>query len=76
LESTVELRPLTTDELSRRAVGICKIAEMDLSKHADLVQKSRVMWAKAEDENSSYFHGIIRANTRNCRLHDLSIEGS
>ncbi|KAJ0445231.1 putative RNA-directed DNA polymerase [Helianthus annuus] len=75
LEVIAESRPLSNEELEERVECKSFIVEADRIKLMDLKQKSRVRWAKDGDENTSYFHGVVNANTSNNRINGLHIDG-
>ncbi|XP_021986439.1 uncharacterized protein LOC110882821 [Helianthus annuus] len=75
IEKMAEVRALSENELSERAVCRNFIAEFDRLKQLDLRQKSRSKWALEGDENSSFFHQIINSNISSNRINGLRIGG-
>ncbi|KAM0001698.1 putative RNA-directed DNA polymerase [Helianthus debilis subsp. tardiflorus] len=75
LELLAETRSLSMSEIEARTECKRNIMEMDKLKLMDIKQKSRVRWATDGDENSSYFHGVVNANTSSNRIHGLWLNG-
>lgn len=44
-------------------------------KLKDMKQKARVKWASFEDDNTAFFHGIIKAKKLKNKLHGLDVNG-
>ncbi|XP_076925123.1 uncharacterized protein LOC143587835 [Bidens hawaiensis] len=75
LEELAESRPLTEYELDIRAGCMRMVTEFEKTSQKDIQQKSRVRWAIDGDENSCYFHGVLRMNLSSNRLHGLYKNG-
>ncbi|XP_076916421.1 uncharacterized protein LOC143576132 [Bidens hawaiensis] len=71
LESDAKSRQLTGGEMEEKAECLMFVQEVESQKMKDLQQKAKVRWAVHGDENSSYFHGLLKANLTNNRLHGL-----
>ncbi|KAJ9564749.1 hypothetical protein OSB04_000715 [Centaurea solstitialis] len=52
-----------------------KIKELETLEHEDLRQKSKVRWVLEGDENSRFFHGIIKGRKRQNHMHGLLANG-
>ncbi|KAI3683245.1 hypothetical protein L1987_83746 [Smallanthus sonchifolius] len=76
LEKLADTRSLSHHELDFRAECKKFVLECDLTRQRDIQQKSRVRWALEGDENSSFFHGIMNANTSNNRINGILVDGS
>ncbi|KAK9080577.1 hypothetical protein SSX86_000335 [Deinandra increscens subsp. villosa] len=76
LELKAEVLGLTPSELSLRQECIKKAKEINANKTQDLTQKSRIKWTTDGDENSSYFHGIIRNRTTKNRINGILHNGN
>lgn len=76
LEVSADSRVLDASELESRAESKKIIFEEERLKAIDAKQKSRVKWAVDGDENSKYFHHIIRMNSASNRIHGISVDGS
>nr|XP_043619869.1 uncharacterized protein LOC122591684 [Erigeron canadensis] len=75
LETRAESRPLSEEELRERLEAKRVLSDEDRLKSLDAKQKSRVRWAVDGDENTKYFHGVIKANTSNNRINGLEFDG-
>ncbi|KAF5791018.1 putative RNA-directed DNA polymerase [Helianthus annuus] len=75
IERAAEVRDLTDVETHSRTEGRRFILEYDRTKLLDIQQKARVKWALEGDENSSFFHGIINANTANNKINGIVVDG-
>ncbi|KAJ9548459.1 hypothetical protein OSB04_021002 [Centaurea solstitialis] len=52
-----------------------KMFEAEKKELLDLKQKARLKWAHSGDENSKYFHRVIKQNHRRNFIHGFSING-
>ncbi|KAK9077285.1 hypothetical protein SSX86_005622 [Deinandra increscens subsp. villosa] len=76
LELKAEVIGLTPSELTLRQEYIKKAKEMNAKKSQDLAQKSRIKWLTDGDENSSYFHGLIRNRRAKNRINGILHSGN
>ena len=55
----------------------CKkgIAELEVFQAKDLLQKSRVNWAKHGDDNTAYFHSVINGRKASNTIQGLMVNG-
>nr|GEZ00802.1 hypothetical protein [Tanacetum cinerariifolium] len=67
------LRILRLDD-KFRANTVKELLKIDHRKAKDIRQKSRSRWALEDDENSSFFHGIINSNENRSRINGLNIQ--
>ena len=54
---------------------INEIQQIDSAKLKDIAQKSRCKWDLEGDENSSFFHGLLKQNQHHNRIKGLNIDG-
>nr|KAJ0208641.1 hypothetical protein LSAT_V11C400220710 [Lactuca sativa] len=52
-----------------------KLLDLEHKKNLDLKQNVRIHWVVEGEENSRFFHGIIKSNISNNRIHGLSVNG-
>lgn len=74
LEEVAESRSLSSAEVEKRAEYKERVLEFDRLNLLDIQQKARVRWAIEGDENSSFFHGVMNANTANSRINGLMVD--
>lgn len=74
LEKAAELRPLSQQERTLWKEDKVKILELEKIANLDIRQKAKAKWICDGDENTKYFHGIIKSKCRRNRLHGLMID--
>lgn len=52
-----------------------KIIELEKFAKLDLQQKAKIKWLRDGDENTHYFHGMLKNKCRKSRIHGLTIHG-
>ncbi|KAI3501185.1 hypothetical protein L1887_29047 [Cichorium endivia] len=52
-----------------------KIIELEKFAKLDLQQKAKIKWLRDGDENTRYFHGVLKNKCRKSRIHGLTIDG-
>ncbi|XP_023759467.1 uncharacterized protein LOC111907886 [Lactuca sativa] len=70
LESIVEFRALTEDELLERRKCKTKISELEKFAKLDMQQKAKVKWLTDGDENTAFFHGSVKSKNQKNRIHE------
>ncbi|KAJ0495115.1 putative RNA-directed DNA polymerase [Helianthus annuus] len=75
LDEVMESRDLEEDDLWIYSECKSKLLELEEGKLKDLKQISRVKWSSFGDENSAYFHGMIKNKEARSKLHGLVING-
>lgn len=63
------------EKIRRRAEISLQLSELESQKLLDLKQKAKSKWVLEGDENSRFFHGLIKNNIRRSRIHGLNIDG-
>ncbi|GJV75115.1 calcium/proton exchanger [Tanacetum coccineum] len=76
LETIVETRNLTTNEIGSRLSFLKQIEDLNHIKGLDLLQKSCIKCAVEGDENTSFFHGMINCKFGKSRINCINIQGS
>ncbi|XP_076886582.1 uncharacterized protein LOC143536489 [Bidens hawaiensis] len=76
IDGIMENRDLLEEELWIHAECKVGLSELSDSKSKDLKQMSRVKWASYGDDNSSFFHGIIKSKEAKNRIHGMVINGA
>ncbi|XP_021985124.1 uncharacterized protein LOC110881054 [Helianthus annuus] len=71
LDDIMEERPLVEEEEWTRSECLKDLENMELKITKDLHKKSRSKWASHGDENSSYFHRIIKHRATSNKIHGL-----
>ncbi|KAJ0918826.1 putative RNA-directed DNA polymerase [Helianthus annuus] len=75
LELIAEERELSPTEQELRTEYKQFIWEQDRLKDLDTRQKSRARWALEGDENSRFFHVVVKSNTNTNRINGVLVEG-
>ncbi|XP_035834024.1 uncharacterized protein LOC118482594 [Helianthus annuus] len=75
LDTLVETRALSNEELSTWHESKRKIKEWENTAAMDLQQKSRIRWIGLGDENTSYFHAIVNSHIARNKISGLWIGG-
>ncbi|KAK9065430.1 hypothetical protein SSX86_016813 [Deinandra increscens subsp. villosa] len=75
LDLKAESIGLTPAEIQLKCDALKKIKELNLTKNEELKQKARIQWTIDGDENSKYFHGLIRCRTTKNRILGFRSEG-
>jgi hypothetical protein len=71
-----EDRPLTDEEIVKRALLKAHLEKVVLMQEVSRRQKSRTTWLKEGDQNMSFFHCLANSHRRNNFISSLSIDGS
>nr|GEX03168.1 RNA-directed DNA polymerase, eukaryota [Tanacetum cinerariifolium] len=64
---------VSEDNLSRRRDAIRVLNDVDKLDSIDIAQKARVRWALEGDENTSFFHGVVKKGGDNLLLKVFSL---
>lgn len=75
LDSIMEYRDLSEEEQWIHSESKAGLLELNEFKHKDMRQKCKVKWASFGDENSSYFHGLIKNKEIKNKMHGMVING-
>ncbi|XP_076911877.1 uncharacterized protein LOC143569988 [Bidens hawaiensis] len=73
IDRTGETRSLSPNEIDVRLAAKKDLLEFDRLKSLDAKQKSRTRWAFDGDENSKFFHNVMRINTASNRIHGVKV---
>uniref|UniRef100_A0A2N9I916 Reverse transcriptase domain-containing protein n=1 Tax=Fagus sylvatica TaxID=28930 RepID=A0A2N9I916_FAGSY len=76
LDEVEESRPLTNEERGQRENLIVGLEKVILMDEISWRQKSRVLWLKEGDKNSSFFHRIANSNRNTNTISQLIINGT
>ncbi|KAJ0469381.1 putative RNA-directed DNA polymerase [Helianthus annuus] len=71
LDIKAETMTLSDVEVKEREVRLKTINEIDDCRMEDLKQRAKLKWVVDGDENSSFFHGIIKGHQKNNRINGL-----
>nr|GEV67541.1 cytochrome P450 [Tanacetum cinerariifolium] len=75
LDLLAELGPPSAARIAAKTDAVRDLTSFVYIKLNDLKQKSRYKWASKEDENTSFFHGIINGRRIRSRINGISILG-
>ncbi|MFS7973280.1 putative RNA-directed DNA polymerase [Helianthus anomalus] len=73
LERKAAVDNLSSEEKQLRVNIRLSIRNIEIAKAKDLQQKARLNWIKLGDENSSFFHGIVKVNMARSRINGLKV---
>nr|GEX21935.1 RNA-directed DNA polymerase, eukaryota [Tanacetum cinerariifolium] len=62
-------------EINKRAEIINKLQEIDNSQSMEIAQKAKIKWAMEGDENSSFFHGMLKMKRNMLNVRGVMIDG-
>ncbi|KAJ0545818.1 hypothetical protein HanIR_Chr08g0353981 [Helianthus annuus] len=71
LDIKAESMSLSEEECSNRELWAKTLAEIEDNNLEDLKQRAKVKWITDGDENSSFFHGIIKGHQKHNRINGL-----
>ncbi|KAK9056786.1 hypothetical protein SSX86_024149 [Deinandra increscens subsp. villosa] len=75
VESIAEQRPLTLIEKENRIIWKKELLELEFRMNKDVQQKAKIKWAIEGDENTKFFHGMVKARMEKNRISGLIREG-
>jgi len=76
LELQAENRILSESERANWREAKTKILELEKIEKMDVIQKAKVKWVKDGDENTKYFHSMLKNKNRKTRICGLNINGA
>lgn len=62
LDLEAESRPLSVSEIDSKRGAMTQIRLLEQAKKLDLKQKANIKWICDGDENTRFFHGMLRTN--------------
>ncbi|KAM0025678.1 putative RNA-directed DNA polymerase [Helianthus debilis subsp. tardiflorus] len=71
LDMKAETTVLSEEEVQSREIWVNKMVELEENNLEDLKQRAKVKWLTEGDENSSFFHGIIKSHKKRNRINGL-----
>ncbi|GKD86312.1 putative RNA-directed DNA polymerase, partial [Tanacetum coccineum] len=75
IDIKAESQPFSSDEVSSRISLVKSLATIEHVRLKDLKQKAKIRWAMDGDENSRFFHRMIKNRSNKSRLYGLNIHG-
>lgn len=75
LDILAESRILSSLERNSRRDAIVKLRELEQMSKLYLQQKAKIKWICDGDENSRFFHGMLKNKHRKERIHGITISG-
>ncbi|XP_022003559.1 uncharacterized protein LOC110901012 [Helianthus annuus] len=72
LDMKAESSSLSEEEIQNRESWLKTVAELEENNLEDLKQRAKVKWLIEGDENSSFFHGMIKSHQKNNRINGLN----
>ncbi|KAK1425291.1 hypothetical protein QVD17_20642 [Tagetes erecta] len=75
LEIILETRELLAEEQWTYEECKAGLRELEDHKNKDVRQRSRAKWASYGDDNSAYFHRVIKNKNARNRIHDIKMNG-
>ena len=64
IDSKVDQGCATNEDFKNRIDSLKILGELDRLESKDLAQKAKVKWALEGDENTSFFHGMLKKKRR------------
>ncbi|XP_021980064.1 uncharacterized protein LOC110876195 [Helianthus annuus] len=75
LDLKAESASLSLEEAENRELWAKTLNELEENKLEDLKQRAKVKWLMEGDENSSFFHGVIKGHQKHNRINGLNFNG-
>nr|GEZ80919.1 RNA-directed DNA polymerase, eukaryota [Tanacetum cinerariifolium] len=63
------------EDLTKRADLFRDLKDIDHKDSIDLAQKAKIKWAVEGDENSKFFHGIVKKKRRHLAIKGILVDG-
>ncbi|XP_071728449.1 uncharacterized protein [Rutidosis leptorrhynchoides] len=75
IDEAIELGSASPECISNRGELMNELLEINRMEDMDLAQKSRVKWGLDGDENSGYFHALLKQRRRSDNIQGILING-
>lgn len=76
IESRAECGLVSGEEILERRNGLIRLRDLEHFRLLDLKQKAKINWLVDGDENSKFFHGVLKNNYKKNSISGLSINGT
>ncbi|GKC17607.1 RNA-directed DNA polymerase, eukaryota, partial [Tanacetum coccineum] len=76
IDAKVDQGMATNDDLNSRIASMKLLSDIDRKDASDIAQKVKVKWALEGDENTSFFHSMLKKNRRQCAIKGILHNGS
>ncbi|GJX76532.1 RNA-directed DNA polymerase, eukaryota [Tanacetum coccineum] len=64
IDVKVDQGSATTEDINARVSSMKVLSDIDKKEASDLAQKAKIKWAIEGDENTSFFHGVLKKKRR------------
>ena len=61
--------------MAERRQLLQKVVDLDRLAIMDIMQKAKIKWAIEGDENSKFYHGILKRKRKNLAMKGVNVEG-
>ncbi|GJY46340.1 putative RNA-directed DNA polymerase, eukaryota, reverse transcriptase zinc-binding domain protein [Tanacetum coccineum] len=76
IDAKVDHGVATSDDLNCRIASMKLLSDIDRKEASDIAQKSKVKWALEGDENTSFFHSMLKKKRRQCAIKGILHNGT
>ncbi|GJU41066.1 putative RNA-directed DNA polymerase, eukaryota, reverse transcriptase zinc-binding domain protein [Tanacetum coccineum] len=76
IDTKIDQGVATNDDLNSRIASMKLLSDIDRKDASDIAQKVKVKWVLEGDENTSFFHSMLKKNRRQCAIKGILHNGS
>ncbi|GJY77297.1 putative RNA-directed DNA polymerase, eukaryota, reverse transcriptase zinc-binding domain protein [Tanacetum coccineum] len=76
IDSKVDKGIATAEDLNARLHSTKILSDLERKDASDIAQKAKIKWAIEGDENTSFFHGMLKKKRRQCSIKGILTNGT